>query len=144
MEKKDFKVFGDEALLKDCKINIYKIKEGSEKMESLLFDTKLYDVTSTNDDIKYIIYLSYKDLIVGKINYENILKGEENQINHFYISKNKEIVSVKFVGKEEFLKSNDGFVEVLIPINEYLGINNIHDEKLILKEKNIFFDYYKR
>ena len=145
MNKQYFKVIGEESLLKDCKINIVKNTEtGFETKETLLLNGNLNEVKSLEEDFYYNIYLSYKDSLVNKLDYENIMGGENNQINHFYLYKDKDIIFFKFVGKEDFLKS---IVErpknVLIPIENYFKLNKIDNEETKNKERKLFFEYYK-
>jgi uncharacterized radical SAM superfamily protein len=144
MDKQNFKVFGDQSLLKDCKINIVKNTEtGFETKETLLLNGNLNEVKSLEDDFFYKIYISYKDSLVNKFDYDNIMGGEDNQINHFYIYKNKDIISLKFVGDERFLKTGYGFDVLLISLEDYFKKNKIDNEESKNKEKKLFFDYYK-
>jgi hypothetical protein len=143
MDKHNFKVFGEESLLKDCKINVYKSSENLQRTETLLFKGNQYEVKSSESDIRYIVYVSYKDSLVNTIDYENIMGGEENQINHFYIQKNKDVIVVKFVGLEELLQEvEDRPIDVLIPVDEFFGKKKINSEELKNKEKKLFFDFY--
>lgn len=141
--KNNFEVFGEESLLKDCKINVYKSGEDLQMTKTLLFNGNRYEVKSSETDIRHIIYVSYRDSLVNIIDYENILRGEENQINHFYLYKNKDIISFKFIGNEEFLKEKEESPgHILIPINEYLIQKHVDTEELKNKEKRLFFDFY--
>lgn len=140
MKEPDFRVFGDESLLKDWKINVYKVDENSETTKTLLYKGNCYEVESLENDIRYIVYFSYKDSLVNTIEYENIMGGEDNQINQIYLSKNDNVVSCKFIGLKEFLKKIEERPEtILIPIEEYTKINNSKKEDVRKK----FFDYYK-
>lgn len=154
MEKQNFKVFGEKSLLKDCKINIATYKQigydtvaskpiASEEFKTLLFNGDTYSVESQADDALYITYISYKDSLLCAFKYENIMGGEKSQINHFYIQKNEDMITFKFVGNETFLKEiNNRPINVLIPVDEYFIENRITDKDLISREKKLFFDRY--
>jgi hypothetical protein len=154
MDKQSFKVFGEEALLKDCKINISIYTQigydnttskyiDTEKLETLLFNGNTYEVKSLKDHSVYTIYFSHKDSLVNVFKYENIMGGEESQINHLYLYKNKDAISFKFVGNEEFLQEmEDRPINVLIPVDEYFSQKRMVNEDSINKEKQLFFDFY--
>lgn len=154
MNKADFKVFGEESLLKDCKINVSAYRQigydnntskyiGKEELRTLLFNGKSYEVESSEDDSIYIIYLSYKDSLVNILEYENVMGGEESVINHFYIIKNKDGIAVKFVGSKELLNSiKDIPSNNLITLEEFFRQKKINSEELKNKEKKLFFDFY--
>jgi hypothetical protein len=156
MNKQNFKVFGEESLLKDCKINISTYRQigydnaaskhiDTEEFKTLLFNGNFYPVESLPDDSIYTIYFSYKDSLVFVFKYENIMSGEESQINHFYIQKNKDAITFKFVGNEEFSQEmNDRPINILIPLDEYLRKKRVTSEESINREKKLFFDFYGR
>lgn len=143
----NFEIFGDESLLKEIKLNVIKTSEtGLEKKETLIFNGKKYIVRAENETgFVYKIYASYKDSLVKVMQYENILKGEENQINHFYFYKNKDIISFKFVGNKEFLPMiNESPEYILVPLNKYFIEEEIQTEELKKNEKALFFDFYNK
>lgn len=143
----NFKIFGDESLLKEIKLNVIKTSEaGLEKKETLIFNERKYIVKAENETgFIYKIYVSYKDSLVKVMQYENILKGEENQINHFYFYKNRDVISFKFVGSKEFLPELDVSPEyILVPLNDYFIEEKINTEELKNNEKTLFFDYYNK
>jgi hypothetical protein len=144
MSKQDFKVYGEEVILKDCKINIFIEDEtGNKKQNTILYKGKLNKITpETEIGELYKIYVSYKDSHVNVLKFENIFRNASDQINHFYIDKRDDIISVMFVGREAEIKSKEGFTKILIPIDEYFKTQNITDEKLIAKEKSYFFNSY--
>ncbi len=142
MNKEDFKVFGEEVILKDCKINIKKsYAENNNKTETVFFNGKLRNIEPDNYAV-YSIYLSFKDSLVNVIHMENVFYGASDQINHFYIDKKQNMISVLFVGRESEIKSKKGFQKILIPIDDYFKTQNITDEKLIQEEKGKFFNLY--
>lgn len=153
-DKQNLKVIGEKSLLKDCKINVSRYTQigydnttskysGTEELKTLLFNGNSYEVKSLEDDSVYTIYFSYKDSLVNVFKYENIMGGEENQINHFYIYKNKDVVYFKFVGVKEFLKEmEDRPIQILIPLEKYFKQKQISTKELKNIEKKLFFDFY--
>ena len=74
MNEQNFKVFGDESLLKDCKINIVNKTESENKIiESLLYKGKIQEIPINNETGEfYKIYVSYNDDLITTIEFENI------------------------------------------------------------------------
>lgn len=143
MENENFIVFGDENLLKNCKINISKIySSNKQKTETLLFNGKTNNI-KTDLDAVYKMYFSYNDTLVSTLKMENIFYGASDQINHFYIQKKEDAITVMFVGREADLKKGQGFKTILIPLDEYFKTENIFEDKLKTELKDLFFNEYK-
>ena len=153
MDKQYFKVFGDESLLKDCKINVSTYRQisynpttskyiSTEELNTVLFNGKFCEIESLEDDNIYTFYFSYKDTLVSKECVENIYYGASDRISHFYITKIDGVVSVLFVGREGEIKKKRGLETVLIPVEDYFKKNKIENEEIISKEKKLFFDSY--
>lgn len=143
--KDNFEIFGEESLLKDIKLNVVKRSEiGLKKKETLIFNGEKYIVEEENETgFVYKIYVSYKDSLVNAMEYDNIMRGDDNQINHFYLYKNKDIVYFKFVGvKKNLQEMEDRPIHSLIPVDEYFMQKRICNEDSISKEKKLFFDFY--
>ena len=143
MSNQKFKVFGDEVLLKDCKINIFTTDEtGFKKANTLLYNGKIFDVKSSEEMGEvYTIYVSYKDSLVNTLEFENIFRNAKDQVNNFYIDKNKNIITIKFIGRESDLKNGQGSEAIFIPWEDYLKTNSIAKEK-IKENKEVFFDLF--
>jgi hypothetical protein len=141
MKEQEFKVFGDESLLKDCKVNICKIYNNKTIIETIFYNGKKGLSTPDNNAL-YEIYFSYKDSLINKKRIENVFYGANDQINHFYINENNGMVSILFVGREAEIKSKQGFNIILIPVKDYIKQNKIENEEFISKEKKLFCNHY--
>lgn len=138
MNEQNFKVFGDESLLKDCKINIVNKTESENKIiESLLYKGKIQEIPINNETGEfYKIYVSYNDDLITTIEFENILRNMKNPPDiSFTIQKNNN----GFIGIKETAKD----FSVLLPIEDYFKLNKIDNEESKNKEKKLFFEYYK-
>ena len=143
MNKDDFKVFCDEELAKDCKINIKKIVDADNiSTETLLYNGTSYNVAPEEGTV-YEFYFSYKDSLVNKLRYENIFYAANDQINHFYMERKEDKIVAKFVGREAFLETGDGASLILIPLEEYFLLHKNNDTKSIEDEKQIFKMLYR-
>ena len=118
MDKQYFKVFGDESLLKDCKINVSTYRQisynpttskyiSTEELKTVLFNGKFCEIESLEDDNIYTFYFSYKDTLVSKECVENIYYGASDRISHFYITKIDGVVSVLLLVEKVKLKKNE-------------------------------------
>jgi hypothetical protein len=137
MTNKEFNVFGDKELQKSCKVNIFISDEtGNIKKESLLVNGQLNKVFVTNSAAIYTVYFSYKDSLYASIDYENIFKGSDEEINHFYLEQKKELIGVKFIGRKSDLKDFTGTVTLFTTLSDYFEKHNIKDdsEKKVIKE----------
>lgn len=144
MDEQNFKVFGEESLLKDCKINISIYTQigydnttskysGTEELKTLLFNGNSYKVKSLKDYSVYTVYVSYKDSLVNKVVVENIFYATKDQIAaDLYINKTNDTISILFLGKEA----------VLVSLDDYFRLNKINKDELKNKEKKLFFDFY--
>ena len=138
MDKQKFKVFGEESLLKDCKINIINltgVKQGI--VETLLYKGKIKEI-SIDDEVGevYRVYVSYNDSLVTTIKFEDILRNMKNPPDiAFVIQKNDN----GFIG----IKGTAEGLSILTPIDDYFKKNKIDNEETKNKEKKLFFDYYK-
>ena len=141
MDKQNFKVFGDQSLLKDCKINICKLYKNRTITETIFYNGKTKFSTPDNNAL-YLIYFSYKDSLVNKKRIENVFYGANDQVNHFYINENEGVISILFVGREAEIKTKQGFLTILIPQEKFFQQNNIDTVESINKEKKLFFDNY--
>jgi hypothetical protein len=141
-----FEIFGEDALLKNIKVNSIKNREdGAEKKQTLLFNRKQFSVQEENETAYfYRIYLSYKDSLVSVLEYENILRGDKNQINQIYLFKEQDSISFKFIGSKEFLPDIDNRpAEHFITLEEYFQQKNINTIEEKSKAKELFFDFYE-
>lgn len=135
MTNKEFNVFGDKELLKDCRINIVTTDElGNLKKESLLINGQLNKVFVTKTSAIYSIYFSYKDSLYASIDYENIMKGRDDEVNNFYLEQKKEVVGVKFISSRSDLKDFSGEVTLFTTLLDYYDKHGIKDD---LEEKEI-------
>jgi hypothetical protein len=144
MNEQEFKVFGENEVLKNCKINIVKVNEqGVEKKETLLCNGKQYSI-KTEDEVGaiYTVYFSYNDSLVNIIKYENILRGTNEEINNFYITKNQSAVLAKLIGKKNNLKIGKGHQVVLMPIVDYFKEQKIESEQDQIRIRILFLDNY--
>ncbi len=144
MSKQDFKVFGDEKLLKNCKVNIVKIDaSGTETKKTLLFSGRSQNVKSeTETGVIYWVYISYKDSLVNRFEFENIMRNANDYINHIYIEEIDSEIDFKYVGREKDLTDNKGYHQILIPLERYFDGNKI-EEKLKKKENEMFFNFFQ-
>lgn len=143
----NFEIFGEDALLKNIKVNIIKNREDDvEKKQTLLFNGKQFSVQEENETAYfYRIYLSYKDSLVSVLEYENILRGDKNQINQVYLFKEKDGISFKFIGSKEFLPDIDNRpAEQFITLEQYFLQKNINTVEGKSKVRELFFDFYHR
>jgi hypothetical protein len=154
MNEQKFKVFGDESLLKDCKINVSTYRQisynpttslytSTEELKTVLFNGEFFEIESLEDDNIYTFYFSYKDSLINKRRIENVYYGASDRISHFYISKTDGVIAILFVGREAEIKKKQGFGTFLIPVEDYFKKNKIDNEESRNKEKKLFFDYYK-
>ncbi len=141
MEKQNFKVFGEESLLKECKINI-SIDNEIKELKTILFNENNYQVEFSENDSFYTLYFSHKDTHINKIEIENVFYGASDRISNIYITKTGDLITVLFIGREAEIKTKQGFETVLIPIENYYKLNKIINEEAKSKEKKLFFDYY--
>lgn len=142
----NFEIFGEDALFKNIKVNIIKNREdGVEKKQTLLFNGKQFSVKEENETAYfYRIYLSYKDSLVSVLEYENILRGDKNQINQIYLFKEKDGISFKFIGSKEFLPDIDNRpAERFITLEQYFLQKNINTVEGKSKVRELFFDFYE-
>jgi hypothetical protein len=155
INEQNFKVFGEESLLKDCKINISTYKQigydnitskytGTEELKTLLFNGNSNIVESSEEDSFYTIYFSYKDSLVNKIVMENVFYGASDRIAHLYINKVNGTISMLFIGREAEIETKQGFETILVPLDDYFRLNKINKDELKNKEKKLFFDFYGR
>ncbi len=143
MTNKQFNVFGDKELLKECKINVFKSDDMSNtKKESLLVNGNINKVFAVDNSTIYTIYLSYKDSLYASVDYENILKGHDDEINHFYLEQKKEAVGVKFIGRKSDLKDFYGSVTLFSNLSEYYEKHGITDDKEKREIKEYFNNTY--
>jgi hypothetical protein len=144
MDGQYFKVFGENSILRDCKINIYKVDENGNKKEMTLLDKGvLFEIKSETDIAEdYKVYISYQDRLINTLEFENVFRNASDQISHFYIDKKNETISIIFIGREAEIETKQGFVTILIPIDEYFVQKRIRSEDSINKEKKLFFDFY--
>lgn len=146
MDGQYFKVFGEKSILKDCKINIYRVDENGNKKEiTLLNNGVLFKIKSETDMAEdYKVYISYRDRLINTLEFENVFRNANDQINHFYIDKKNEIISITFIGREVEIENKQGFTTILVPVDEYFEQKRISSEDLKDKEKKLFFDFYAK
>lgn len=143
MKEKEFMVFGDKELLKNCKINVQKTDElGNKKTESLLYNGLINKVYFASNSTIYKVYLSYNDSLFTSITYENILKNSDDEINHFYLEKKKEVIGTKFIGQKKDLKNAEGIVILFTSLQAYYDKENITDDKIKKEVKEYFLNQY--
>ena len=145
MSNQNFKIIGDDELLKNCKITIVKTDEnGVSLKKSLLFKGEVFDVVSESEIAEiYDIYVSYKDSLVNQLNFENVFRNVDDRICNLYLNKKDEQFFVKFVGREIDLKNNQGFLKPLISLKDFLNVNKIVEDSARSKVEENFFSFYK-
>jgi len=148
MNDSNFKIFGDQNLLKDIKINIVETREtretretGEKKVNTLLFLGKKSTIEAeTETSVLYTVYVSYKDSLVNSLKFENIMRNSNTYINHLYISKKDDSIILTYIGRES--KINEGVNIVLLPKKEFFRNNNIEKQEEMKDYENLFFDNY--
>ena len=143
MSNQNFKIIGDDELLKNCKITIVKTDEnGVSLKKSLLFKGEVFDVVSESEIAEiYDIYVSYKDSLVNQLNFENVFRNVDDRICNLYLNKKDEQFFVKFVGREIDLKNNQGFLKPLISLKDFLNVNKIVEDSARSKVEENFFSF---
>lgn len=144
MDQTEFKVYGNKELLDYSKINIYQQDENGKKQTETLFYLGELKEFKPNDEIAvfYEVYISYKDSLVNTLKFENVMRNANDHVNHIYIQKENDEISVIYIGRESEIETQKGFRTVLIPLNKYLELNHITSEKDKESTKNKFYDMF--
>lgn len=144
----EFKIYGDEALLKDIKINIKFIRkqydrDDEAKLVTALYEGKRYKVQERYAD-SYIFYLSYKDSLVTMFETENLMQHANDYINHLYVKKDEQgQIYLFYVGTETHIKNGWGLkTPSVIPLHQFFKKENITDKEEQEKYKSYFFDFH--
>ena len=144
----EFKIYGDEDLLKDIKINIKFTRDHYEnglesKLVTALYKGKRYKVQGEYTFI-YTFYLSYKDSLVTVREMENIMQYADGYINHLYIKKDeKDQIYLFYVGMEANIKKGWGFsTPPIMSLQKFFEKENITHKEEQEKYKNYFFNFY--
>ena len=138
MNKQNFKVFGEDDLLRNTKINIVETGETGEKIEkTFLFKGEKYDVEAeVETGGVYEVYVSYKDSLVNVLKFENVMRNANDYINHLYLTNTDNKINILYVGRESDIAKKKGFNVFLIALDEYYKIHDITSDNEI-KENNI-------
>jgi hypothetical protein len=91
-----FTVSGDAAVIKDIKVNVISLTDKDITMSTAYYNGKSYEIEN-QDAIRYVIYVSYKDLFFYKTEMDNLhgeIKGEP--INEILISKKDGLVTALY------------------------------------------------
>lgn len=144
MDNQNFKLFGDEELLTNSKINIVKINEaGKKNVQTLLFLGKQKDVIAeTEVGVVYNVYVSYNDSVFNVLKFENVMRNASDHINHLYMTKENDSIYINYVGRETEIENKKGFGVFLVPKAEYFKLNNIDNDEEIKKQNDLFSDEY--
>lgn len=144
----EFKIYGDEDLLKDIKINIKFIREyyqrdNESKLVTALYKGKRYKVQEEYADT-YIFYLSYKDSLVAMVEDENIMQYADGYINHLYVKKDEnDQIYLFYVGMEADIKRGWGLkTPPVIPLHQFFEKEKITAPSEQEKYTKYFFNFY--
>lgn len=141
MENSNFEIYGNEELIKHSKINIVKIDDnGNERQQTLLFFGKTNIIKAeTEVGATYKVYISYKDSLVNVLQFENVMRYANDHINRFYMIREKDYISVLYIGRKANLNNKEGFRVFLIPTKDFFKLNAIEDKEDKNKYKKLFF-----
>ena len=140
---KNFKVYGDEKLLKNMVINVgylYESSKGnSSSISSILYKGKHLNTIEKPYTYAYNIFISQGNN-VGVLEVDNLYPDEKDRVNYLLVKKLETgLISVQyFAYKAEFEKGNGRQTE-LIPLPEFYKKNSISEDKQNVY-KHYFFD----
>ncbi len=144
MDNQNFKLFGNEELLTNSKINIVKIDEsGNKNVQTLLFLGKQKNViVETEVGVVYNVYVSYNDSVFNVLKFENVMRNANDHINHLYMTKENNSIYINYVGREAEIENKKGFGVFLLPKAEYFKLNNIENDDEKKKQNELFSSEY--
>lgn len=135
MKNSDFKVIGNEEIIKDIKINVQKGYK-NDTIENLISNNKINNIESSEDGI-YIFYISYKGLVINKV-VDDVFYGVSDPAHIFNVEEKDKQIIITYIGRESDVESKKGYKVILLPKEQYFKINNISDSEEIKKTEILF------
>ncbi|MEJ2882271.1 hypothetical protein [Pedobacter sp. GR22-6] len=129
-----FTVKGDKMLLKDTKINVAMLKHDSSTIATAYYKGKMYDVNNQSS-LRYVIYVSYKDSLFYKIEFDNLhheMKAEA--LNELIVGKKGNAVVVWYKPLKE---STIPVGHILLPWNIF--VDEIADNAIAKDKFTVFY-----
>ena len=141
MGKREFKVFGDKELLRECNINLQFLFQDYQEgkyhytyiRKTILHQGIIREVPYEDFDL-IEIYVSCKGSMVNVCKFENILRNMKEPPDIVLILEKN--------NKGDFIIKCDDLELILIPKEEFYKVNNIEKEKEIQKYNQLFFNEY--
>lgn len=112
------------------------------KTETLLEQGKRYHIQY---EYAYMhkVYFSYRDSLVGILEFENIYQWANDYINHIYVDKINDTLSIQYIGRESEIDERKGFKSTpAIPLKEYIKSKGITEKDRKAEFKKRFFEFY--
>jgi len=129
-----FRVKGDKMLLKDIKINVATLNPDSSTIATACYKGKMYDINNKSA-LRYVIYVSYKDSLFYKIEFDNLhheMKAEA--LNEIIVGKTGNAVVVWYKPLKESTISGG---HSLLPWNIF--VDEVADNTIAKDKFTVFY-----